>query len=230
MKSPIEMPTSGASLQSFEIQRVDFAAPEASGRIGGVQAGFPLWAGEWTIGRIGTDRSDDFRAFLSEIRGATRRFLARDLARPYPKAHISGFSGMTRAGGGSFDGTATSWSESIDSNDDSNISLTNLPTGFTLSKGDYIGFRWTATESAIAGLTWHALVRVVVGDTTDVSGNLTVRCEPPVPSAVPGTATAYLDRPACVMALIIDQSKLDPIDRRLAVRGGTITGIQDIRA
>lgn len=230
MKAPIEMPTSGCSQQSLEIQRVDYGAPEAGGRVGGVQAGFPLWLGQWTIGRIGAERSDLFRAFMAEIRGATRRFLGRDLGRPYPKEHAAGFAGMNRAGGGSFDGSATSWSETIEADGDSLVTLTNLPTAFTLSIGDYIGFRWSATETAIAGLTWHAMVRVVEGGTTNGSGNVTVRCEPPIPSAVPGSAVAYLDRPACVMVLVTDDSKLNPIDRRLAVTGGTIAGIQDIRA
>jgi len=232
MKAPLEMPTSGASQQEFEPQRVDYGAPEASGRIGGVQAGFPLWMGVWTIGRIGAAKSDDFRAFMLELRGATRRFLGRDLGRPYPKEHIGGFAGMTRAGGGAFDGTALDWSETINADGDSEVTLTGLPAGLVLSTGDYIGFTWAATDDDVAGLDWHAPVRIIRdgGGTADGTGEVTVKSEPPIPSAVPGSATAYLNQPACVMALIADKTKLDAIDRRLAVRGGTIAGIQDIRA
>lgn len=230
MKAPLTMPTSGAALQQFEPERVDYGAPEASGRVGGVQAGFPLWMGVWTIGTIGAQKSDDWRSFLLQLRGATRRFLGRDIARPYPKAHINGFAGMMRAGGGSFDGSATSWSEAIQADDDSEVTLNGLPVALELSVGDYIGFKWTATETGVAGLPWRALVRVVVGGTANGSGVLTVTTEPPVPSCVPGSAIAHLDNPACIMALIGDRSKLDAIDRRLAIRGGTITGIQDLRA
>ena len=82
----------------------------------------------------------------------------------------------------------------------------------------------------VAGLTWHACVRVVAGDTADGSGDLTVTCEPPVPSAVPSDATAYLNEPACVMALVIGQSSLNAIEPGSIMQGGQITGIQDIRA
>jgi hypothetical protein len=229
MKPPTEMPGSGAALQEFEPQRVDFSAAEASGRVGGVQAGFPLWLGIWTIGRIGSDRSDQWRAWLVGQRGQQRRFYGRDLARPYPKAHIAGFAGMTRAGGGAFSGSATSWSEAIDSNDDSRITLNGLPAGLILSIGDYIGYKWDAAGASAGTYHRRALQRVTVGGTASGAGIATVTAEPPLSIVVPGTAIAHLDRPACVMTLISDQTKLDAIDRRLAVRGGTVAGIQDLR-
>lgn len=230
MKAPLTPPTAGAAQQQFELLRVDYGAAEASGRIGGVQAGEPLWQLVWTLGNVGRDRSDAWRAFVSQVRGAMRRFLGHDLARPYPKAYLStGFAGMTRAGGGAFDGTATDWSETITADDDSEITLTGLPAGFVLDLGDYIGFEYEATEEPFAGLTWHAPVRVVVGGTADGTGEVTVTCEPPVPAVVPVDAVANLDHPKCVMALVTDQSKLNGIDRALGIRGGQIVGVQDLR-
>jgi hypothetical protein len=230
VKPPIEMPTSGASQQQYELQRVDYGAPEAGGRIGGVQAGFPLWMGSWGIGRIGADKSDELRAFWIRLRGATRRFIGRDLGRPYPKAHIRGFTTMTKADGSPFLGSASSWSETITGDGDSLVELNGVPPGLILSVGDYVGFRWTATEDSVAGLPWQAAVRVVEGAMADALGTVEVMCEPPVPTAIPAEAVAHLDRPGCVMAAVGDQSKLDPIDRRLAVTGGTIVGVQDIRS
>jgi hypothetical protein len=231
MKAPLEMPADVYLQHEFEQQRIDYMAPEGGGRVNGVQAGFPLWQASYSLESIlSVDESDAVRAFVSQLRGATRRFLARDISRPYPKAHCGGFDGMTKAGGGSFSGTVDDWSENITADDDSEVTLENLPAGFVLSVGDYIGFRWTATETSVAGLTWHACVRVVVGGTADGSGDVTVTCEPPVPSAVPDSATAYLDEPACVMALLVDRSSLQPQGQALTVEGGTIVGIQDIRA
>lgn len=230
MKAPLTPPSSGASQQQFDILRVDYQSAEASGRIGGVQAGFPLWKLVWTLGNMGRDRTDAWRAFIDQVRGATRRFLAWDLGRPYPKAYLTGFAGMIRAGGGSFDGTATSWSESITADGDSQVTLHGLPVGFVMGQGDYIGFRWTAIETSVSGLTWHAPVRVVTGGAADGSGNLTVTSEPPIPLAVPNTAVAYLDHPKAVMALVTDQSNLGPIDRTLGIRSGSIVGLQDLRA
>lgn len=231
MKPPITPPTSGAAQQVFEILRVDAMAAEASGRIGGVQQGFPLWTHNWTIGNCGPTRTDAWRAFVSLARGGMRRYLAYDLGRPYPKQYLTvGFAGMTRAGGGSFDGTATSWSETINGDDDSQVTLHGLPDGFVMGQGDYIGFQYTATEDGFAGLTWHAMVRVVEAGTADGSGVLDVICEPPIPFAVPGGAVAYLDHPKCVMALDVSKSSLGPIDRSLGMRSGSIVGVQDIRS
>lgn len=230
MKAPLTPPSSGASHQDFELERVDALSPEAGARIGGVQQGFPLWRLVATLGNVGVTRSDAWRAFMAQIRGQTRRFLWGDLGRPYPKAYPTGFSGMTRAGGGSFDGTATSWSETITADGDSQPTLHGLPAGFVLGQGDYMEFRYTATETSVAGLTWRALVRVVTGGTSDGSGNLTVTSEPPIPTAVPGSAVLHLDNPKCVMALVQEQSKLNAIDRSLGIRGGQIVAIQDIRS
>jgi len=232
MKAPLVMPESGMSQQSFEPQRIDYAAPEAGGRIGGVQAGFPLWAATWTVGTVGQAKSDEIRSFLAELRGAIRWFYGRDLARPYPKQYPEGFSGMTRFDGSAFDGSATSWSQSVDANADQLLTLHGLPSGLTLGTLDYVGFKWTATDDEVAGLEWRALVRVVRGGGGPASagGDLTVKVEPAIPSCVPAGAVAHLDRPSCVMKQVTDQTRLDPIDRRLAVRGGTIVGIQDLRA
>lgn len=229
---PLEIPTSGVSQQQFELQRNDYLAPEASGRIGGVQAGFPLWQATWTIGRIGADKSDAFRAFLLRLRGTTRRFLGYDQGRPYPKAHIAGFTGMVRAGTATpFNGDATSWTETVGaiSPFDVRVDLQGLPAGLTLSVGDYIGFRWAAASGAPLS-TWHAPVRIVEGGVANSSGAVQVYVEPGLPSVIPPTATAYLTRPACVFVLVPDKSELQAIDRRLAIRGGTITAVQELRA
>lgn len=222
------MPIPRVAMQEFEIQRVDYLSPEANGRIGGVQAGFPLWAAVYTLADMEPAESDVWRAWMANMRGATRRFLGRDLSRIYPLEYPDGFAGMTRHGGGAFDGTATSWSENINSDDDAELTLNGLPSALILSQGDYIGFTWTATDDGVAGLTWHAVVRVVEGATA-AAGVVTVTTEPPLPSAVPAGAVAYLNEPKCVMALEIGQSSLGAIDRRYAIRGGQIVGVQDLR-
>lgn len=226
MKSPVEMPDMYVALQSFELQRVDYGAPEASGRIGGVQAGFPLWSASYTLGRMPDDNSDEWRAWLSGIRGATRRFIGRDIARQLPKAYLD--SGLPVG----FSGAAVDWTETINADGDSELDLElgASGAGLVLSPGDYIDFRWAATETSISGLPWRALVRVVEGGTADGAGDVTVVVEPPVPSAVPDTAVAHLDEPGCIMALILDQTSLEPVDRLYSVLGGTIAAIQDIRA
>lgn len=230
MKAPLTLPTDFYAQVDFDIQRVDYSAPEVSGRMGGVQAGAPLWIGTWTLDVVGPDESDAFRSFKDQMRGQTRRFLGQDLTRPFPKAYPAGFAGMVRAGGGAFDGTATSWSEAIAADGDSQVTLNGLPVDFELGIGDYIGFQWAATETSVAGLTWHACVRVAIGGVANGLGSVVVTSNPAIPSAVPVGAIAYLNNPKCVMALVTDQTKLEAIGRRNAIGGGQIVGVQDIRS
>lgn len=227
MKAPISMPTNYVAQQSFEIQRVDFVSPEASGRLNGVQAGFPLWGAIYTLGRMPQANSDEWQAFGRNLRGATRRFIAYDLTRLYPRDYPDGFGAF-----GAFTGAASSWSQTINSDGDARLTL-NLgaaAAGLVLNQGDNIDFRYNATETAVSGLAWRALVSVTAAATANGSGTLTVTVEPPVPDAVPGSAVAHLDQPGCVMALVVDQSNFGPKDRLYSINGGQLVGIQDIRS
>lgn len=227
MKAPVEMPTMYVAQQQFEPQRVDYMSPEASGRVNGVQAGFPLWGGVWTLGRMPEDNSDEWRAFIRGMRGATRRFIGRDLTRQYPKEYPDGFGAF-----GAFTGAASSWSQSINSDGDCRLTLHlgAAAAGLVLSQGDGIDFRYSATETAVSGLAWRALVAVTAPGTANGSGDVTVTVEPPIPDAVPGSAVAHLDQPGVTMALIVDQTSFGPVDRLYSIQGGQITGVQDIRS
>ena len=226
MKAPIEMPTLYVGQQTFRSQRVDYAAPEASGRVGGVQAGFPLWSAVYTLTRMPEDNSDDWETFVDSLRGATRRFIGRDLKRQFPKRYPNGFGAF-----GGFTGQAASWSQSINADGDCRLTLDlgAAAAGLVLSKRDCIDFRYVATDAGVTGLPWRAMVRVTQGATANGSGVVTVVVEPPVPSAVPPNAEAHLDEPGCVMALITDESELGPIDRLYSINGGQIAAIQDLR-
>lgn len=229
---PRAMPQKGAAQQEFELRRIHYEAPEAGGELGGVQAGAPRWLAVWNIGRVGADGSDDWRAWLMDMRAGQRRFYGRDFARPYPKAHISGFAGMNRAGGGAFDGMALTWGEAFDAEDNSLVTLTGLPVGLVLSTGDYVGFKWDAAGRPAGTYERRGLVRVGYGGggVANGAGSVTVRCEPAVPISVPLTAKAHLDNPVCVMGIVTGGTKLGPIDRSRALRSGTIVGLQDLRA
>lgn len=221
------MPDMYVAQQQFAIQRVDFTAPEASGRVAGVQAGFPLWLGVWTLGRMPEDNSDEWEAFLDGMRGATRRFIGFDLKRRYPKLYPDGFAAFP-----TFTGAASSWSSSINSDGDCELTLHlgAAAAGLVLSKRDGIDFRYDATEDAVSGLPWRAFVRVVAPGTANGSGDVTVKVEPPIPSAVPSDAVAHLDQPGCTMTMVIDQTNVGPIDRLYSIQGGQLTGVQDIRS
>ena len=214
---PRDMPGTGVALQEFEILRVDYSAPEASGFQGGVQAGFPLWSATWTLGKLGTARSDIWRAWVASLRGRQRPFLGRDFSRPRPLACIHGLPG-------SWSGDATSWGAAIDAEKNGMLTLTGIPSGLAISLGDYVAFRWTT-----GGERRGAMVRTVEGATASGGGGATLTVEPPVPACVPPSAVAYLEKPAAPMRLVPEQTQLGGVDRRFGINGGKIVAVQDLR-
>lgn len=209
---PREMPDAGPSEEAFEPERLDFLTPEAGGRLGAATAGFPVWRGEWTLGRAMTmENSEAWRAFAASLRGPQRLFYGRDYGRPLPLRYPGGFAGLTRAGGGAFDGTASSWS--VNGTRDV-LTLNGLPAGFEISIGDYVMLRWTTSSEPR-----RALVRAVEAAAASGAGVAPFSIEPPLPALVPGSAVADLDRPCCLMRLIPSETSIGAKDRRLKVTG-----------
>ncbi len=226
------MPVRGAALQYFEPQTVDFLSPEAGGRGGAIAAGSDLWAAEWQLGKMGARTSDIWRAWAARVATSRRSFVARDLARPYPLKYVlQGFAAMTQAdGSGPFTGAASDWSQSIDGEGEPQLTLEGLPSGMILQTGDYVGFKWDSAGADAGTYDRRALVRVDEGMWfANASGVVTVPVQPAVSLAVPATAIAHLDRPGCVMRFVPADRRVGAIDRRLAVAGGTIAAVQDLR-
>lgn len=228
---PRDMPSVGAMAQSFEPDRVDYLSPEAGGRLGAVSAGQPLWSMVVSLNNMVPDDADIWRAWVPLQRGAQRLFYGRDLDRPYPKAYRNGFAGLTRAGGGAFDGSATSWSEAMDSENNSRVTLNGLPANFPLGLCDYIGFKWDDAAYAAGNKKRRALVRVVEAATGSAGGVVTVTSEPPIPLVVPVGAVAHLDNPLCLMRLVTQETKLGEQGlMATTIAGGRIVALQDLRA
>lgn len=221
----------GIARVRFEIQRIDFAAPEASGRQGGVQAGFPLWLARFELDRIDRDSSDLWQAFFDRMRGRIRRFYGFDPTRRFPRSRRFGFTGLVRAGTATpFTGGATSWSQSVNADGDALLTLNGLPAGLELSAGDYIGFKWDAAGSSAGTFDRRTIARAVLPATANGSGVAVVTIEPPIDTAlVPTGAIAHLDNPMCVMQLIPEDSELGPVGAGYIRGGGGIAAIQDLR-
>ena len=212
---PLAMPSVGPSTQTFEVQRVDYMSPEASGRLGGVQAGQALWAASWDLGTLSRAQSDEWRAFVAALRGQQKHFLGRDFERPRPKAYVGGLPG-------GFD-ACSGWYQSFDAEGTARLELDGLPAGLQLTRGDYVGFRWTTGGSAR-----RAMVRSLEAVTATGGGQATFAVDPPVPALVPSGAAAHLEMPTCLMKLDARQSKAASMSGRRNAVTGTLNALQDL--
>ena len=232
MMAPLPLPVTEAGVARvlLDIERVDYAAPEASGRQGGVQAGWPLWSARLELDQVDPESGDAWITFKDRLRGRQRTFLAHDTSRPFPRSTPLGFTGMTRAGGGAFTGAATAWSQAIDGDGNALIGLTGLPAGLVLTKRDYVGFKWDAAGAVAGSYGRRALARVVVGGVASAGGGITVMIEPPIDTrVVPAGAIAHLDRPSAVFRLDPNETKLGMVGRGAALSGAAIVAMQDLR-
>jgi hypothetical protein len=176
---PRQMLNYGIGAQRFELQRVDYVSPRVDGRIAAVTSGWSLWTATWSFTGMSEERSQAWRAWVASLRGPQRLFYGADLLRREPLHGLGGF-----------DGDADAWSVGTDRDV---LTLTGLPSGFRLSPGDYVGFRW--------GDTKRAMVRVLE---TSTGSTAVVTVEPAVPNVVPADAVAYLANPVCLMRLLPD--------------------------
>lgn len=220
------LPEIGEVRMQFEIQRVDYAAPETSGAIGGVQAGWPVWMMRLSLTAVRFEQADILRAWHRRLRGQQRKFLGRDTWRPFPVAYRRhGFRNMLRVGGGAFDGTASGWSQTIDANGDAWLRLDGLASGLILSAGDYVGFKWSSADAAEGEYDRFTLASVNERAIANAAGTIVVEIDPVVPAWVPEDAVAYLERPACLMKLV-DGTQMPANERGWAEAGGVIAAVQ----
>ncbi|MEL7719911.1 hypothetical protein AAG598_07710 [Citromicrobium bathyomarinum] len=227
---PLPETPSGIARVKLEIQRVDYGAPEASGRQGGVQAGFPVWGVRLELDRIDPVSADLWSAFIDRLRGRIRRFYCGDSARPRPVAHAYGMLSLARAGGGAFDGAATGWSQTVDADGDATITLSGLPAGFVLTPRDLIGFKWDADGAAAGTFERRTVARCVTSAVADEGGEVSIIAEPPLDTElVPAGAIAHFDNPLCVMQQVPEETDLAPVGEAGTMSSGTIVGIQDLR-
>lgn len=217
---PREMPNVGVITQGFDPRRVDYQSPNVDGMVASVTAGAPLWATSVNFGDTDEEEFAIWRAFIDSLRGAQRPFYCGDLSRPYPKAYIGGFAGMTRAGGGAFVGGASSWTVNADRD---TVTLNGLPASFKLGIGDYIMWRWVT-----GGEQRRALGRAIEDVTGSAGGSLSIAFEIPLPTLVPAGAVADLANPKCIMKQRTEETKVGEIDALHEGRG-TFVAVQDLR-
>lgn len=192
---PRVMPSDGARVESlvFEPDFMLADNPEAGGGDASVGLALPRWVGEWATTNLVEPHTSEWRAWLDTMKRPGACFYAFDASKPQPRAYPAGVTGLTRAGGGAFDGTSASWS--VDSSR-TVLTINTLPAGFVVSLSDPVGFVWSTTKRALA--------RVVEAGVANGSGVWTGEVTPPLPAWVPGGAVVNLVKPTCVMRVLRD--------------------------
>lgn len=165
-------------------------APTRGGLVQVTELGPQLWQMDYKTRLMPEALFEEWRAWLSSLRGGVGTFKAFDPTRRYARAYRNGYAALTRAGGGSF--AAGTANLSAIASGRVAVTMTTLPAAFAMSLGDMISIPFGATRS---------LHRVVEGATSNGSGEVTVTVEPPLPLPIVTGATVDLAKPWCVAVI-----------------------------
>jgi hypothetical protein len=113
-----------------------------------------LWQGEVTLGRMTRPEADHARAMMDLIRPAGRLFWAFDIRRPTPVSDPTG--AILGAAIPVISGLAAGNRE---------LALSGLPAGYTLRRGDYLGFAYGGGRRALHRVANEVVVANSAGAT-----------------------------------------------------------------
>lgn len=137
--------TSAQFIALLMVGEIGFDAPsqiEQNGTAGGeemtAELGPMLWTGEVTLGTMLQAEAAVPEVLLDILRPSGRTFYAYDTRRPAPLADPTG----------AILGAATPTIASLNVNN-RDISLTGLPVGYVLTRGDYLAFTYATTRRAL---------------------------------------------------------------------------------
>lgn len=198
---PRSFPTwfKGMSQCRFQLEYQQELAPDGNGDQIARDLGPTLWKADYRTDILQPDKMGELEAWLDSLENGGQTFWGYDFRRPYPLAYPDGFTGMTRADGGSFDGTCTLGTIS----DSRLIPLTDLPASFVFSPFDCLAFAYGEDDDSFA------LHRIMAGVTANGSGAVTVEVRPHVRVGWEAGATVNLAKPSCLMRLVPDSYSPD---------------------
>lgn len=221
MTFPLALPAAAFRVRGRPLFDIDpngdseISSPTWGGLVQSISAGRRLWHMRYDLVPLREGPANEVIAALRRLRGSTRRFRALDPLRRIAQAYPNGYAGMVRAGGGTFDGSATV--QAIGAALDT-LTLSGLPAGFVLTPGDLLSFGFGGTRQAL-----HA---VVIGGAASGSGLLAVTIEPVlIPGVEVGTTVSMLD-PWCKAALVKRTFTVAPMANRRYVI--SFAAVQDI--
>lgn len=142
------------------------------------EIGPTLWRGVWSTRPLNRTEAAEMKAWLTSLRAGMNRFLGWDVRHKYGLAYPNGYGGLTRYGGGTFDGSATLNSATV-----STLTISTLPVGFAFRVGDYVSLThangsrhlYLVSEAATANATGVATVSVTPQVRTGYAASNAVR-------------------------------------------------------
>lgn len=136
---PIELPKIGFTSTRFDpIVTKDVSYMEGR-RSEAMVSMTPYWVASYSTPTPHLSHMGEADAFMMDVE-AGETFRAFDTTRPRPLDYLKGPLAGTRAGGGTFDGTATITARTVNS-----VTVSGLPANFQFRVSDYVEVRKSAT-------------------------------------------------------------------------------------
>lgn len=196
---PLEMPTRSDGVLPFNSGTFKLLygiskAPNRGAKQQVVELAPSLWQMSFSTPQIYYDEAIELQTWLEMLQGGLKLFKAYHPHLTYPLNYRNGFAGLSRAGGGSFDGTCTvtDFAETLDS-----LTVGGLPTGFSLRLGDMISMPFEDTQ---------ILHRITAPAIANGFGAVTLPIVPPLPisfAASPEVAATFF-KPWCYATVDAD--------------------------
>lgn len=190
----------GMSQCAFRLDYQQELAPDGNGDQIVRDFGPTLWNADYRTDILSPEKMGEMEAWLDSLENGGQTFWGYDFRRPLPRAYPNGIAGMTRAGGGAFDGTCTLGTVG---DDNKTVPLTGLPAGFILSPFDNLAFSYGDDPASFA------LHRVMAAAVADGSGAITVEVRPHVRIGWTAGDSVNLVKPSCLMRLVPDSYSPD---------------------
>lgn len=135
MVYPLELPTYRATDTDFNLMNVDSFNTLSSGAGFATEIGAPYWDVSVSVHSMKNLEHGYWDGFFDKLRGQKKSFLMYDANRPTPIMYPN-VVGMTKAGGGSFNGSCNI----VSFTDVRTVNVNGLPANFQMITGDYISF------------------------------------------------------------------------------------------
>ncbi len=188
---PRDLPDIGIRASSFELGRTMSVNRQRGGTVEVVEQADALWSASFEFIPRNRRQEQQVRSWFNSMQGGLQDFVSFNPKHPYPALFPSGFTGVNRAAGGTFDGSAV-----VDAISANSLTISTLPADFSLVEGDLVGL----VQSGEYGL--HMIVEDATGNS---SGIVSVTVEPAIRlSLFDTTATVEFAKPKCRMMILQD--------------------------